>query len=120
MKPGEKKMADLIVPVSLRPGENPGDILESDSCGGLVKILAALPSHGTRMPPADDVLALFIASRLLKVEERDAITDLTSQEASPQRLGRPAESSDMSSARWGNRTADKDGPMCHVQPRATA
>ncbi|WP_431675962.1 Helicase associated domain protein [Kitasatospora sp. KL5] len=115
LKPGEKKMASLIVPVFLKPVENPGDILESDSYGGLVKILTALRSHDTRMvealavpqkggkrttgrsaeavyapgqgadggsggagaftlpvrfesDPGDDVLALFIASRVLTSE----------------------------------------------------
>ncbi|GAA1239808.1 DEAD/DEAH box helicase [Kitasatospora nipponensis] len=115
MKPGEGKIASLIVPVFLKPGENPGDILESDSYGGLVKILTALRSHDTRMvealavpqksgkrttgrsaeavfapgegsggsaggagaftlpvrfesDPGDDVLALFIASRVLTSE----------------------------------------------------
>ncbi|WP_371484790.1 Helicase associated domain protein [Kitasatospora sp. NBC_00315] len=115
MKPGEGKMASLIVPVFLKPGEKPGDILESDSYGGLVKILTALRSHDTRMvealavpqksgkrttgrsaeaafapgegsgggaggagaftlpvrfesDPGDDVLALFIASRVLTSE----------------------------------------------------
>ncbi|GAA2999981.1 DEAD/DEAH box helicase [Kitasatospora albolonga] len=118
IKPGEKKMASLIVPVFLKPGERPGDILESDSYNGLVKILAALRSHDERMlealavpqrsgrrttgrsaeaayapgeghgggaggvggagaftlpvrfesAPEDDVLALFIASRVLRGE----------------------------------------------------
>lgn len=115
MKPGEGKIASLVVPVFLKPGEKPGDILESDSYGGLVKILTALRSHDTRMvealavpqksgkrttgrsaeaafapgegsiggaggagaftlpvrfesDPGDDVLALFIASRVLTSE----------------------------------------------------
>ncbi|WP_051811559.1 DEAD/DEAH box helicase [Kitasatospora sp. MBT63] len=115
VKPGEKKTASLIVPVFLKPGERPGDILESDSYNGLVKILAAFRSHDERMvealavpqrssrrttgrsaeaayapgeghgggsdgtgaftlpvrfesEPGDDVLALFIASRVLKGE----------------------------------------------------
>ncbi|MGW4651504.1 Helicase associated domain protein [Kitasatospora sp. NPDC004289] len=115
IKPGEKKTASLIVPVFLKPGERPGDILESDSYNGLVKILAALRSHDERMvealavpqrsgrrttgrsveaayapgeghgggsggmgaftlpvrfesDPGDDVLALFIASRVLRGE----------------------------------------------------
>ncbi|MFI5534464.1 Helicase associated domain protein [Kitasatospora sp. NPDC051853] len=115
IKPGEKKTASLIVPVFLKPGERPGDILESDSYNGLVKILAALRSHDERMvealavpqrsgqrttgrsaeaayapgeghswggdgsaaftlpvrfesDPEDDVLALFIASRVLTGE----------------------------------------------------
>ncbi|WP_331730120.1 Helicase associated domain protein (plasmid) [Kitasatospora sp. NBC_00070] len=123
IKPGEKKTASLIVPVFLRSGEKPGNILESDSYGPLVKVLTALRSHDERMvealavpqksgqrttgrsaeaayapgeghggsgvgaggagaggagaftlpvrfesDPGDDVLALFIASRVLKSE----------------------------------------------------
>ncbi|MFJ9523441.1 Helicase associated domain protein [Kitasatospora sp. NPDC101801] len=118
IQPGEGKMASLIVPVFLKPGEKPGDILESDSYNGLVKILTALRSHDERMvealavpqksgkrttgrsaeaayapgdghsggsgvgdgsgaftlpvrfesSPGDDVLALFVASRVLTSE----------------------------------------------------
>ncbi|MGW4651513.1 Helicase associated domain protein [Kitasatospora sp. NPDC004289] len=115
IKPGEKKTASLIVPVFLKPGEKPGDILESDSYGPLVKVLTALRSHDERMVealavpqrsgrrttgrgaeasyapgeghgggvggmgaftlpvrfesnPGDDVLALFIAARVLTSE----------------------------------------------------
>ncbi|MFE5586386.1 Helicase associated domain protein [Kitasatospora sp. NPDC056531] len=49
MKPGEGKTASLIVPVFLKPGEEPGDILESDSYGPLVKILTALRSHDAKV-----------------------------------------------------------------------
>ncbi|MEV4561477.1 Helicase associated domain protein [Kitasatospora sp. NPDC049285] len=52
MKPGEGKLARIIVPVFLREGEEPGDILESDSYGPLVRILAALRSHDARVVEA--------------------------------------------------------------------
>jgi hypothetical protein len=52
IKPGEGKTASLIVPIFLRPGEDPGDILESDSYGPLVKILTALRSHDARVVEA--------------------------------------------------------------------
>ncbi|MET8630883.1 Helicase associated domain protein [Kitasatospora sp. NPDC004669] len=52
MKPGEGKTASLIVPVFLKPGEEPGDILESDSYGPLVRILTALRSHDARVVEA--------------------------------------------------------------------
>ncbi|MEV0193115.1 Helicase associated domain protein [Kitasatospora purpeofusca] len=52
MKPGEGKTASLIVPVFLKPGEEPGDILESDSYGPLVKILTALRSHDAKVVEA--------------------------------------------------------------------
>ncbi|MEV6212800.1 Helicase associated domain protein [Kitasatospora sp. NPDC051914] len=50
--PGEGKTASLIVPIFLAPGEEPGDILESDSYGPLVKILTALRSHDERVVEA--------------------------------------------------------------------
>ncbi|MFJ7912648.1 Helicase associated domain protein [Kitasatospora sp. NPDC096204] len=52
MQPGEGKTASLIVPVFLKPGEDPGDILESDSYGPLVKILTALRSHDAKVVEA--------------------------------------------------------------------
>ncbi|MGF6914300.1 hypothetical protein P3T36_006403 [Kitasatospora sp. MAP12-15] len=52
MKPGEGKTASLIVPVFLKAGEQPGDILESDSYGPLVRILSALRSHDARVVEA--------------------------------------------------------------------
>ncbi|MGK4586042.1 Helicase associated domain protein, partial [Kitasatospora sp. HPMI-4] len=113
MKPGEGKTASLIVPVFLKPGEEPGDILESESYGPLVKILSAIRSHDARViealavpqksgkrtggrsaeaevapgvseggaptfslpvrfqsKPGDDVLALFIATRVLTGESQ--------------------------------------------------
>ncbi|GLW58143.1 DEAD/DEAH box helicase [Kitasatospora phosalacinea] len=52
IKPNEGKTASLIVPVFLKPGEEPGDILESDSYGPLVKILSAIRSHDARVVEA--------------------------------------------------------------------
>ncbi|MFD8756016.1 DEAD/DEAH box helicase family protein [Kitasatospora sp. NPDC059577] len=52
MKPGEGKTASLIVPVFLKPGEEPGDILKSDSYGPLVRILTAFRSHDARVVEA--------------------------------------------------------------------
>lgn len=45
MKPGEGKMASLIVPVFLAPGESPDDILTSPAYESLAKILEALRAH---------------------------------------------------------------------------
>ncbi|MFJ6784809.1 Helicase associated domain protein [Streptomyces yangpuensis] len=44
-KPGEGKMATLIVPVFLREGEKPEDMLSSNSYRPLVRILAGLRAH---------------------------------------------------------------------------
>ncbi|WP_326769890.1 hypothetical protein OG978_01005 [Streptomyces sp. NBC_01591] len=47
MKPGEGKIASLIVPVFLAPGEIPGEMLTSDAYGTLAKVLGALRAHDT-------------------------------------------------------------------------
>ncbi|MFI1177485.1 DEAD/DEAH box helicase [Streptomyces melanogenes] len=47
MKPGEGKIASLIVPVFLGPDEEPGDMLTSDAYGTLAKVLEALRAHDT-------------------------------------------------------------------------
>ncbi|MFE1877522.1 Helicase associated domain protein [Streptomyces sp. NPDC059496] len=44
-KPGEGKMATLIVPVFLREGEKPEEMLSSDSYRPLVRVLAGLRAH---------------------------------------------------------------------------
>ncbi|MGW4713260.1 Helicase associated domain protein [Streptomyces sp. NPDC004314] len=44
-KPGEGKMATLIVPVFLREDEKPEDMLSSDSYRPLVRVLAGLRAH---------------------------------------------------------------------------
>ncbi|MBT2611414.1 Helicase associated domain protein [Streptomyces sp. ISL-87] len=49
MKPGEGKVASLVVPVLLGPGETPDDMLTSRAYGGLAKLLEALRAHDTRI-----------------------------------------------------------------------
>ncbi|MFD9487590.1 Helicase associated domain protein [Streptomyces sp. NPDC059991] len=49
MNPGASKVASLIVPVFLKEGEEPGDMLASDSFGILAKILSALRAHDTEV-----------------------------------------------------------------------
>ncbi|MEV5901859.1 Helicase associated domain protein [Streptomyces sp. NPDC052127] len=44
-KPGEGKLASLIVPVFLQPGEKPEDMFTSASYRPLVKVLAGLRAH---------------------------------------------------------------------------
>ncbi len=44
-KPGEGKLASLIVPVFLQPGETPEDMFTSGSYRPLVKVLAGLRAH---------------------------------------------------------------------------
>ncbi|MEV4504704.1 helicase associated domain-containing protein [Streptomyces klenkii] len=47
MKPGAGKMASLIVPVFLAPGDSPDEILTSPAYETLAKILEALRAHDT-------------------------------------------------------------------------
>ncbi|MFG2291705.1 Helicase associated domain protein [Streptomyces sp. NPDC048603] len=47
-KPGEGKVATLIVPVFLREDENPEDILSSESYGPLIRVLNGLRAHDQR------------------------------------------------------------------------
>ncbi|RKT02173.1 helicase-like protein [Streptomyces sp. 3211.6] len=47
-KPGEGKIATLIVPVFLREDENPEDIISSKSYGPLIRLLNGLRAHDER------------------------------------------------------------------------
>jgi superfamily II DNA or RNA helicase len=49
MHPGEGKIASLVVPVLLGPGETPDNMLTSRAYGGLAKLLEALRAHDARI-----------------------------------------------------------------------
>ncbi|MFJ1610427.1 Helicase associated domain protein [Streptomyces sp. NPDC088253] len=49
MQPGEGKMASLVVPVLLGPGETADNMLTSRAYGGLAKLLKALRAHDARI-----------------------------------------------------------------------
>ncbi|MFE7402342.1 Helicase associated domain protein [Streptomyces sp. NPDC057557] len=49
MQPGEGKMASLVAPVLLGPGETPDNMLTSRAFGGLAKLLEALRAHDARV-----------------------------------------------------------------------
>ncbi|MFJ7345821.1 Helicase associated domain protein [Streptomyces sp. NPDC101110] len=49
MQPGEGKVAFLVVPVLLGPGETTDNMLTSRAYGGLAKLLEALRAHDTRV-----------------------------------------------------------------------
>lgn len=49
MQPGEGKMASLVVPVLLGPGETADNMLTSRAFGGLAKLLDALRAHDARV-----------------------------------------------------------------------
>ncbi len=52
MHPGEGKMASLVVPVLLGPGETADNMLTSRAYGGLAKLLEALRAHDARVVEA--------------------------------------------------------------------
>ncbi|MFH9829677.1 DEAD/DEAH box helicase [Streptomyces bobili] len=52
MQPGEGKVASLVVPVLLGPGETFDNMLTSRAFGGLAKLLEALRAHDTRVVEA--------------------------------------------------------------------
>ncbi|MEU6541508.1 Helicase associated domain protein [Streptomyces sp. NPDC047000] len=49
MRPDEGKVASLVVPVLLGPGETPDSMLTSRAYGGLARLLEALRAHDTRV-----------------------------------------------------------------------
>ncbi|WP_229868910.1 DEAD/DEAH box helicase, partial [Streptomyces griseoviridis] len=49
MQPGEGKVASLVVPVLLGPGETPNNMLTSRAYGGLAELLGALRAHDARV-----------------------------------------------------------------------
>ncbi|MFE5753790.1 Helicase associated domain protein [Streptomyces massasporeus] len=49
MQPGEGKIASLVVPVLLGPGETSDNMLTSRAFGGLAKLLEALRAHDARV-----------------------------------------------------------------------
>ncbi|WP_279617039.1 DEAD/DEAH box helicase [Streptomyces yokosukanensis] len=52
MQPGEGKIASLVVPVLLEPGETADNMLTSRAYGGLAKLLEALRAHDARVVEA--------------------------------------------------------------------
>ncbi|MER5951705.1 Helicase associated domain protein [Streptomyces sp. NPDC001904] len=47
IRPGEGKLATLVVPIFMRPGENPSEMLTSEAYSSLSKLLSALRAHDT-------------------------------------------------------------------------
>ncbi|MDI9889388.1 MULTISPECIES: DEAD/DEAH box helicase [Streptomyces] len=52
IQPGEGKVASLVVPILLGPGETADNMLTSRAYGGLAKLLEALRAHDTRIVEA--------------------------------------------------------------------
>ncbi|MFI2373393.1 Helicase associated domain protein [Streptomyces sp. NPDC018833] len=78
IQPGEGKVASLVVPILLGPGETADNMLTSRAFGGLAKLLEALRAHDTRIVEA---LAVPQApSRSQGVQSREGGQDAKSAE----------------------------------------
>ncbi|MFF9206345.1 Helicase associated domain protein [Streptomyces sp. NPDC014986] len=69
MQPGEGKMASLVVPVLLGPGETADNMLTSRAFGGLAKLLEALRAHDARI--VETLAEQQAPSRYKPVQERE-------------------------------------------------
>lgn len=68
MQPGEGKIASLVVPVLLGPGETVDNMLTSRAFGGLAKLLEALRAHDARV--VESLAQQQAASRVRGVQSR--------------------------------------------------
>lgn len=69
MHPGEGKVASLVVPVLLGPGETADNMLTSRAFGGLAKLLEALRAHDARI--VEQLAQQQAPSRYKPVQERE-------------------------------------------------
>ncbi|MER5858240.1 Helicase associated domain protein [Streptomyces sp900105245] len=83
IQPGEGKVASLVVPVLLGPGETVDNMLTSRAYGGLAKLLEALRAHDTRV--VEQLAEQQAPSRVRGVQSRSGAED---QEAEGERNGR--------------------------------
>ncbi|MEU6161413.1 Helicase associated domain protein [Streptomyces sp. NPDC047130] len=70
MQPGEGKVASLVVPVLLGPGETADNMLTSRAYGGLAKLLEALRAHDARV--VEQLAEQQAQSRVRGVQSRSA------------------------------------------------
>ncbi|MFF5651992.1 Helicase associated domain protein [Streptomyces collinus] len=73
MQPGEGKIASLVVPVLLGPGETADNMLTSRAFGGLAKLLEALRAHDARVVEA--LAQQQAASRVRGVQSRSGLQE---------------------------------------------
>ncbi|MEU6475237.1 Helicase associated domain protein [Streptomyces massasporeus] len=83
MQPGDGKVASLVVPVLLGPGETPDNMLTSRAYGGLAKLLEALRAHDARV--VEQLAEQQARSRVRGVQSRSG-----EQEGDSERLSVPA------------------------------
>ncbi|MFH8417417.1 DEAD/DEAH box helicase [Streptomyces collinus] len=70
MQPGEGKVASLVVPVLLGPGETADNMLTSRAFGGLAKLLEALRAHDARV--VEQLAEQQVRSRVRGVQSRSS------------------------------------------------
>ncbi|MFI8916398.1 Helicase associated domain protein [Streptomyces sp. NPDC053513] len=87
MHPGEGKVASLVVPVLLGPGETADNMLTSRAFGGLAKLLEALRAHDARV-----------------------VEQLAEQQAQSRVRGVQSRSGDLESRGEGNRSGGPSAP----------
>ncbi|MGA5901165.1 Helicase associated domain protein [Streptomyces venetus] len=88
MQPGEGKVASLVVPVLLGPGETVDSMLTSRAFGGLAKLLEALRAHDTRVVEA--LAQPQAPSRVRGVQSRSEVEEEGAESDRSDRLSVPA------------------------------
>ncbi|MGA5318155.1 Helicase associated domain protein [Streptomyces pseudogriseolus] len=73
MQPGEGKVASLVVPVLLGPGETADNMLTSRAFGGLAKLLEALRAHDAR-----------VVEQLAEQQARSSVRGVQSRSGGPE------------------------------------
>ncbi|WP_079040601.1 DEAD/DEAH box helicase [Streptomyces prasinus] len=73
MQPGEGKVASLVVPVLLGPGETADNMLTSRAFGGLAKLLEALRAHDAR-----------VVEQLAEQQTRSSVRGVQSRSGGPE------------------------------------
>lgn len=83
MQPGDGKVASLVVPVLLGPGETPDNMLTSRAYGGLAKLLEALRAHDAR-----------VVEQLAEQQARSRVRGVQSRSGSEEGKGAESDRSD--------------------------
>ncbi|MFF5538643.1 Helicase associated domain protein [Streptomyces cinerochromogenes] len=88
MQPGEGKIASLVVPVLLGPGETADNMLTSRAFGGLAKLLEALRAHDARV--VEQLAEQQAQSRVRGVQSRRGVAGEEAESDRSDRLSVPA------------------------------
>ncbi|MFD7246861.1 DEAD/DEAH box helicase [Streptomyces massasporeus] len=83
MQPGDGKVASLVVPVLLGPGETANNMLTSRAYGGLAKLLEALRAHDAR-----------VVEQLAEQQARSRVRGVQSRSGSEEGKGAESDRSD--------------------------